>query len=487
MKITIPHNWQPRQYQLNLWRYLQNGGTRGAAIWHRRSGKDEVALHWTAVAAMQTVATYWHMLPEASQARKAIWNAINPHTGKRRIDEAFPAEIRKNTNEQEMFIRFINGSTWQVVGSDNYNSLIGAPPRGVVFSEWAVANPLSWGHLRPILLENGGWALFITTPRGRNHACSTFEYAESSPEWYAERLTVDDTSIFTPEQMQNELREYVAEHGEAVGKSLWLQEYYCSFDAAIVGAIYAEWVDRADGDGRLVEAIYDKELPVYTSWDLGYGDSTAIWFYQLVHGEVRFIDYWEDTGKDAQQCCEVLYGRRIKVESLNPETSAVIRWSYEENIPEYAHRTTYKYALHHQPHDAAYKLQAARGRSFAQQCYEFGIRAVVIQATNQETAIQATRKLFPQFWFDKERCKAGLNVLRNYKFDYDEANKTFRKQPKHDWASHGSKALEIVGRTNVNVVSEYPKQEKPRFLHEMTANELFWGENQGNLRHRERI
>jgi phage terminase large subunit len=486
LALKIPHNWQPRSYQLKLWRYLQNGGTRATAIWHRRAGKDELALHWGAVSAMEHPGTYWHMLPEASQARKAIWNAVNPHTGKRRIDEAFPEEIRRNTNEQEMFIRFINGSTWQVVGSDNYNSLVGSPPRGVVFSEWALANPLSWGHLRPILLENGGWALFITTPRGRNHACSTYEYARDSDEWFAEKLSVDETGIFTHEQMQNELKELISEHGEAVGRSLWMQEYYCSFDAAIMGAIYAEWVDNAEKDGRIVDDLYDPMLPVYTSWDLGYSDSTAIWFYQLAKGEVHFIDYWEDTGKDVQQCCEILYGRKILVEQLNQETSAVVKWKFSEPIAEHFHRQAYKYHIHNQPHDAAYKLQAARGRSFAQQCYEFGVKTVISHATNQETAIQATRKLFPQFYFDKTRCKEGINVLRNYKFDYDEANKVFRKTPKHDWSSHGSKALEIVGRTNVNVVKTPEEPGKPRFLHEITANELFFpGSDQ--VRYRERI
>lgn len=486
MNIKIPNNWEPRPRQLALARYLQKGGKRAVACWHRRFGKDDVALHMTAYQAMQRVGTYWHMLPEASQARKAIWNGMNPHSGKRRIDEAFPKEIRKRTNDQEMFIEFINGSTWQVVGSDNYNSLVGSPPIGVVFSEWSLANPLSWGYIRPILLENKGWALFIYTPRGNNHGKMLYESARSNPDWFCEKLTVDDTGIFTPEQLANELKELCAEHGESVGKSLFRQEYYCSFDAAILGAIYAEWIEKADAEGRIKPDLFDPELPVYTSWDLGYGDATAVWFYQLAYGEVRFIDYWEDTGKDVQACCEALYGRSIIVDSLDNATSAVTKWHHGEPN-EFAHRQAYRYERHHQPHDAAYKLQTARGRSFAQQCYEYGVKSVVIQATNQETAVQATRKLFPQFWFDEKRCTQGINVLKNYQFDYDEDNKVFRKIPKHNWASHGAKSIEIVGRTNVNVVSEYPAPEKPRFLHETTADELFWGQNGNGVHHRERI
>src|SRR3546814_5036223 len=129
-------------------------------------------------------------MPEYAQARKALWAAVNPHTGKRRIDEAFPQELRESTNEQEMFIRFKSGSTWQLVGSDRYNSLVGAGVAGVTFSEFALANPSAWGYIRPMLEENDGWATFITTPRGRNHAKALFDMAtkdmDSGGRWFAE-------------------------------------------------------------------------------------------------------------------------------------------------------------------------------------------------------------------------------------------------------------------------------------------------------------
>src|SRR5690606_5149766 len=129
-------------------------GKRAIEIAHRRWGKDDLILHRTAVAAFERPASYWHMLPQFAQARRAIWTAVNPHTGKRRIDEAFPHEIREATNDQEMFIRFKNGSTWQLVGSDRYDNLVGAGVAGVVFSEWALANPSAWGYIRPMVEED---------------------------------------------------------------------------------------------------------------------------------------------------------------------------------------------------------------------------------------------------------------------------------------------------------------------------------------------
>jgi len=243
MRTRLPaNNWVPRRYQLPLWSYLESGGRRAVAVWHRRAGKDEVCLHWAACAAMQKPATYWHMLPEANQARKAIWEAINPHTGRRRIDEAFPSEIRSTTREQEMMIKFNNGSTWQVVGSDNYDSLVGSPPYGVIFSEWALAKPDAWAYLRPILAENGGWAMFIYTPRGDNHGKTTYDYALTSDEWFCELLTADKTGVFTPETLEEEKRELQSQYGASRGEALFKQEYYCSWVEAFEGsAVYPEF------------------------------------------------------------------------------------------------------------------------------------------------------------------------------------------------------------------------------------------------------
>ncbi|MCI5049981.1 MAG: hypothetical protein MRY32_06580, partial [Rickettsiales bacterium] len=257
MRVQLPNGWDPRPYQQNLWNYLQSGGKRAIAIWHRRSGKDDVCLHWTCYDAVENPATYWYMLPEAAQARKAIWEAVNPHTGRRRIDEAFPKEIRATTREQEMMIKLINGATWQVVGSDNYDSLVGSPPRGVVFSEWPMSRPQSWAYLRPILAENGGWAIFNGTPRGENHAHTMFEGAKHDPEWFAELLTVDDTGVFSHDMLEKERNEYIREHGADVGQALFQQEYYCSFQAAILGAYYAKEMAQAERDKRITFVPHD--------------------------------------------------------------------------------------------------------------------------------------------------------------------------------------------------------------------------------------
>jgi hypothetical protein len=217
--IELPNGWKPRWYQRPLWDYLEKGGKRALGVWHRRAGKDDVLLHRTAVAAFERPATYWTALPEYAQARKALWTAVNPHTGKRRIDEAFPHILREATNEQEMFLRFKNGSTWQLVGSDRYDSLVGAGVAGVTFSEFSLANPSAWGYIRPMLEENNGWAAFITTPRGRNHVHDMLAMAKASPRWFAEVLSVYDTKALTEEQLIDARAEYAALYGEDGGGS----------------------------------------------------------------------------------------------------------------------------------------------------------------------------------------------------------------------------------------------------------------------------
>jgi hypothetical protein len=234
-------------------------GARASVIWPRRHGKDDVALHFTACAAHERVGVYWHLLPQQNQARKAIWDAVDPHTGKRRIDNAFPPALRETTREQDMMIRFKSGSTWQVIGSDNYDALVGTPPIGVVFSEWALSSPQAWSLIRPILAENGGWAMFITTPRGRNHAHRMHDMALASDDWFAERLIATETGVFSEETLAQELAELKAERGDEDGEAIYQQEYMTSFSAGLPGAYYAKIIDRLENDNRITAVPYNPQ------------------------------------------------------------------------------------------------------------------------------------------------------------------------------------------------------------------------------------
>jgi hypothetical protein len=376
------------------------------------------------VAAFERTGAYWHMLPEAANARKAIWDAINPRTGKRRIDDAFPAGVVESRRETDMFIRFKSGATWQVVGSDNYNSLMGTPPIGITFSEFALADPHAWAYLRPILEENGGWAAFITTPRGRNHAHGLLELARTEPDWYGEVITARDSPVFSAEQLERIHREMVAEYGEDDGDALFAQEYLCSFDAPLVGAYYAKLLGEAETEGRILSDLpYDPGFRVETAWDLGYSDDTTIWWFQVLPREVRILAAEHDHGQDIPYYCS-------RIDAVAKENG----WSYGDPMK----------ARHWVPWDAAPKTLAAAGKSIVEQAWANGVRMRLVPNLGREDGIQAVRAVLPRCWFDKDRCSSGINALRSYRREWDDDRKVFKKTPLHSWESHYADAFRML-------------------------------------------
>lgn len=446
MDISLPHNWRPRKYQRKAWCYLQNGGKHAELIWHRRSGKDELSLHYAATAAFRRKASYWHMLPQAAQARKAIWKAINPHTGIRRIDEAFPKQIRKSTNDTEMFIEFLNGSTWQVVGSDNYNSLVGAPPAGVVYSEWALANPSAKAYLRPIIAENDGWQIFITTPRGKNHAFSTYNAAKGNPDAFSQILTVGQTGILTPERLEIERQGYIDDFGEEQGDPLFRQEWWCDFNAAILGAIYGSAMAKAEKEGRITSVPYDSKYPVYTAWDIGKTDDTSIWFFQVKENGIFIIDFHTGNGVDVDFYVNLLRGKPFPIDTL------------------------------YLPHDAAAK-RLGMGRTVEEQFNDAGFKTWIIAQQSVQDGIQAARKTMKQCYWDAEKCEVGIEALKMYRREWDDDKKCFREKPLHDWSSNPADAFRYLGTAWRDIPKPAPKTSPMENINNMTLDQVWELEN----------
>lgn len=431
--IKIPNNWSPRPYQMPLWSYLERGGKRAISIAHRRWGKDDVLLHRTAVAMLERPASYWHMLPAYAQARKAIWSAVNPRTGKRRIDEAFPRELRESTNEQEMFIRLKNGATWQCVGSDRYDSLVGAGVAGVTFSEWALANPSAWGYIRPMLEENDGWAAFITTPRGRNHAKDLYDYACSEPGWFSERSSIHDTQALTPEKIEESRREYIALYGEDIGQAQFEQEYLVSFNAAILGAFYAREMLDVRNEGRIDPTLEaEPGILVHRSWDIGVRDDTTIWFFQVVGGQVYLLDCYSGTGAGVDHYAEI-------IEQKYTERGWQHGWDWV-------------------PHDAKVK-EWGTGKTRVETMKTLGLRPHVVPNAGLLDGINAARLTLPRCVFHP-RCEDGINALEMYRREWDDARKVFKANPLHDFSSHYADSFRYMAMAWREMTPE-PVKKKP--------------------------
>lgn len=413
-----------RWYQAPLYTHVTSvQDCRAIEIAHRRWGKDEIVLAATNERMHKRPGTYWHCLPQYGQARKAIWEAVNAHTGRRRIDEAFPPETRKRTLNDEMFIELNCGSTWQCIGSDRYNATVGAGPVMINYSEWALCNPSAWAYHRPMLEENGGGAVFITTPRGKNHAHQTFQHysemAGKNPRYYAELSSIQHTGALTAEQLAETLAEYQSIYGADMGQAQYDQEYMCSFNAAILGAFYARECLAVRNEGRIdpnLEAIEGQ--PVHTAWDIGVKDDTSIWWFQVVGSQIYVLDCYSSNGAGVEHYAEV---KRKK--------AAEHGWLGGNDYV---------------PHDARVK-EWGTGKTRVETMRELGLNPVVVPMMGKLDGIQAARTTLARSVFHT-RCEAeGIAALEQYRREWDDDKKTFKANEVHDWSSH----LCFTGETKV--------------------------------------
>ncbi len=353
--------------------------------------------------------TYYYIFPTYNQGKKILWDGMDRDGFK--FTDHIPKELIVNKNDSEMKIKTKNGSIMQIVGSDNIDSVVGTNPFGCIFSEYSLQDPRAWDYMRPILAENGGWAVFNFTPRGKNHAHQLYEAALHDPDWFCEKLTVEDTKAIAPEVLSKERAEIIAKNGD---DALYWQEYFCSFDVPVQGAYFAKQIDEAEKNGRILDLQHEPVLPVSTFWDLGIGDSMAIWFVQSIYNEVRVIDYLEAHGEGM-----AYYAQELQ-------------------------KKGYTYSGHYMPHDAEVR-EIGTGKSRKEVAEALGLRPItVLPALPVDDGIQAARLLFPKCIFDKTKCKRGLEALREYHKEWDDINKVFKNRPHHNWASHGADAFRYL-------------------------------------------
>lgn len=418
MNIELPHDWTIRPYQYPFFQYMFTDLSnptwpfekRACEVWHRRAGKDSTAENLVAMASQMRVGTYWHMLPTLNQGRKVVWESISA-SGVRNIDQAFPEEIRAGINHTDMQIKFLNGSVYQVVGSDNFDSLIGSNPIGIIFSEWSVADPRAWDYMRPILAENRGFAVFIYTSRGKNHGYDTYMVAKDNPKWHCSLLTVNDTKrhdgtpVITPEMVQEE-------RDSGMDEEMIQQEYYCSFDSGMVGSFYANEMKRMKEEGRIGDFPWMQDTQVATIWDFGLseGNDTFIIFAQPDGEYCRIIDCIHGTGR------------------------GLVSWIKDvQQMP-------YIYSRHWGPHDVNTR-DYTTGLERSESARRLGIDFDDVPNISRTDGIDATRLFLSRCRINESTCGPLLQALENYRREYDARLKIYRKHPLHDWSSNGADAM----------------------------------------------
>lgn len=418
-----PDPFTPYYFQGELLEYLDTHSrehpARAMCIWPRRHGKDLTALHKLAEMAHDRVGAYWHVFPTYEQARKACWNAFRTDTGQRLMDNVFPREIIRRPKEWspsgEMLVELHNGSIIQFIGSDEIDTVVGAGPAGVNGSEFALWRPSAIDYIRPMLRESGGFLNLITTPRGHNHAFKLHQIFQKNPRAFTSHRTIYNAGKYTREQADNLLAE---ERAEGMLEELIRQEYFCDWDAALVGSYWGDLLPES------LISEFNAPGDVYTTWDLGINDATAIWIWGLNRDGVDFVDFYQSHSKGLPHYAEVL-------ERLSRERG-------------------YKYKKHFVPHDAKARTFQTGVSTLEQMVEAFGHGMVkVVPKLAPLDGIQAGRWLLQKPVRFHKRCEKhdGIEALRTYHRKWDEDKKVFDTHPEHDWSSHAADAFRYTALT----------------------------------------
>ncbi len=405
--ITLD-KFKPREYQIPLINALEKDGFRRIiAVMPRRSGKDITAFNIAIRQCLKKVGTVFYVFPTFSQGRRILWDAIQ-NDGMRILDY-IPRELVESRNEQQMRIRFVNGSVLQIIGSDNYdNTLVGTNPMGVIFSEFALTDPRAYQFVRPILTANGGWCFIQSTPRGRNSFWELFKIAQDNPNsWFSYMKTVDDTKHISVDEIRKEI-----DSGE-ISEDLAMQEYWCSFDMGVEGSYYAKYIDKMRLEGRIDYVAWEPAYPVNTAWDIGVRDSTSIVFFQSIGTSIRIIDYYEKSKEGLEHY--------VKVVKDKP----------------------YLYGKHIAPHDIAVK-EFGSGMTRIEKAMNLGIDFIISSKLSIEDGIEAVRSNLPKIFIDKNKCDRVIKSLENYRQEFDAKKKIYKQTPLHNEFSHCADAIRYM-------------------------------------------
>lgn len=381
--------------------------------WHRGCGKDLFALNFLIKEALKTPGVYLHCFPNYSQAKRAIWKSIHQNADGSSMQylDHFPPESIVSKNSSEMMIELVNGSIYCLMGIEGRNAerARGMNPRFVILSEYAYMNPESWQTIEPRIAQNKGKALFISTPNGQNHFYSLYQTAKANPDkYYASYLSINETKTINLEYI-NQLR------NEDVPEDFIQQEYFCSFTRGAEGSYYGKLIQKARDENRICELLVDSEKPVHTAWDIGFGDYTAIWWFQEGSGgSYNIINYYANSGE----------GMRHYIDKINA-------FKEDHNIV---------YGRHFLPHDVS-QGEWTTGETRINMLREFGIQASLLTKDSIEDGIQAVRSMLPKCYFDGQKCKFGIQSLDFYQRKWNEAMKVYSEKPLHNKHSHGADAF----------------------------------------------
>ena len=384
---------------------------------------------------------YAYIAPYYAQAKNIAWDYL--------LKFAEPAIVK--ANQSELWVELVNGAKIRLFGADNPDALRGLYLDGVVLDEYADMKPRLWGEIvRPLLTDRNGlngyqtWAVFIGTPKGHNAFYDIYSNALKSDNWYVKTLRADQSGLIPDAEL--------LDAQATMSSNQYEQEFLCSFEAAIMGAYYGQEMRRITDLDRITTVDYDPMFPCHTAWDLGFNDSTSIWWFQVVYGEIRVLDHHSSNGQAV------------------PFYTGLLQQKEDE--------FGYNYGYHYLPHDARAKTMASGGKSIIEQfATKIDIKHLkIVPNLSIQDGIQATRLALTRTWFDN-KCVELIECLRQYQREWDDDKKVFRDRPKHDWTSHSSDAMRYCSIVWKDEDSPILKDSGIKGLHvgqtDVTLNEMW--------------
>ncbi len=385
MSPYIPRAWAiPFHETAKRWMLL---------VVHRRAGKTTAAVNYLIGSATRFENTrYAYIAPTYRMAKGVAWDILKKHS------QFIPGvEYR----ESELTVVYPNGSKIALYGAENPDRLRGLGFSGVVFDEYGQQpDKIFTEVIRPTLIDNGGYAIWIGTPQGKDEFYRLYEQHKNDDEWFVRHLTVDDTGVIPQEEIENAKK--------TMSQEEWLQELYCSFESSAKGAVYAEELRLARAENRIGVLPYHREVPVHTVWDIGVGPALAMGFYQCVSGKMHMMDFWQGTDS----------------EGIEQAVNVVLR-------------KPYTYGKHFAPHDMNTR-ESTTGKTRLEYAKGLGLSFSVLSPKNVHEGIQAGKFLFGRLLVDEEKCAQWLEAIAEYRRQWDDRRKMFKEVPYHNWTSHAA-------------------------------------------------
>ncbi len=394
--IKIPYRPRPLQ------RKAHNKKERFALlVCHRRFGKTVFVINEAikqAVTCKLKAPRFAYIAPFYKQAKNVAWDMLKYYC------QPIPNIV---FNESELKAEFPNGARISLYGGDNPDSLRGIYLDGVMMDEYAQMSPRLWAEIiRPAISDRKGGAIFIGTPKGHNNFFDLYQEVKDDEDWYVKVHRASETNYIDAEELEAAKKD--------MSEDQYQQEFECSWTAAIQGAYYGRLLEEAEKESRIGKVQHDTGALVETWWDLGIGDSTAIWFVQRIGAELRVIDYYENNGESLGHYANVLQDKAKENE-----------WNYGDYVF---------------PHDVRQR-SLDTGRTRVETLQNLGVEPTIIPQMKVEDGIEAVRRKLKNCWFDEMKCRRGIDALRQYRSQYDEKNQVFKLRPVHDWASHAADAF----------------------------------------------